>query len=343
MSRSEKMAGMALAASVLMASLAAFSSAEQLKSEDALDELAFADLQISAVTVDMAKNLGWFPDDKEAMKEAASRAQGDLETLKGRLGNMEVTGELAAVKDAALSTAARLQDVYNGIEGKSDEEMLKGFKICCEEHGRFEELLQKALGSRSRTARPQTSLTPLDEEVKLMTGEGDDAAYRGVIALLGAKRYGDAYASLTILRDRYRGAPAEDCIILRLSDCLLMAGSEMRAGVEGQEGGEELLSHVVAGNTYSPVLYESFLKWRTIMQCNNYGMSNMSEIPNREYNEKRRDLVRVIRRYLRGNPGDIWAREQADLLLELPNIERGGLMGNTNLMHWAGIYAADEE
>lgn len=328
---------------VLFVSLLSFSSAGQLGAEDALDELAYADLQISAVTVDMAKSLGWFPDDKEAMKAAAVRADRDLETLKGHLMNADVPGELAALKNAALDAAAKLQDVYEGIEGKDDEEMGRAFAECRDNYRHFQEMLEKAIDSRGRRAGTPGSLTPLDEEVKLMTGEGDDAAYLGASTLLREKRYVEAYAGLSSLRDRYRGAPAEHCIILRLSDCLLMTDSEIRAGVEGQEAGEELLSGIVGSGKYSPALYESFLKWRTTTQFNNYGASNMSEIPNKEYNEKRRDLVRVIRGYLREHPGDLWAREQADLLLRLPNIERGGLMGNSNLMHWAGIYADNEE
>jgi hypothetical protein len=64
----------------------------------------------------------------------------------------------------------------------------------------------------------------------------------------------------------------------------------------------------------------------------------MSEIPNKEYNKKRWERIQVIKRYLKDNPDDVWAREQVDLLLSLPNIRRGGPMGNDNLTHWGSLY-----
>ena len=64
---------------------------------------------------------------------------------------------------------------------------------------------------------------------------------------------------------------------------------------------------------------------------------NMPDIPNKKYNEKRWRTVQIIKQYLKSNPDDIWAKSQVDLLLNLPNIQRGGAFGNEGLMH-QGIF-----
>ena len=58
-----------------------FSHAESLNLQDALDTMAFIELQISAVTTDMY--LGWLPEEKEMMKEASQRAIADLDDIGG--------------------------------------------------------------------------------------------------------------------------------------------------------------------------------------------------------------------------------------------------------------------
>ena len=48
---------------------------------DYLDKILFSDLQLQAVTVDMYLYIGWFPEEKEEMKEASQKAISDLEEL----------------------------------------------------------------------------------------------------------------------------------------------------------------------------------------------------------------------------------------------------------------------
>ncbi len=92
-----------------------------------------------------------------------------------------------------------------------------------------------------------------------------------------------------------------------------------------------ILSDIIGNNRYSPVLYESFINWRSEYQVNLMGCSNMSPIPNDEYNEVRWQLVKFIKKYLKKRKDDTWARVQIDLLLREPNIMRGGPFGNTIL------------
>ena len=100
------------------------------------------------------------------------------------------------------------------------------------------------------------------------------------------------------------------------------------------EKGMVLLSEIIDSQIYSPVLFEAFYKWRAQTQELWHGMSNMSNIPNWQYNLKRWQAIQTIRQYLKTNPDDIWAKTQANLLLALPNINRGGSFGNDNLSYW---------
>ena len=49
----------------------------------------------------------------------------------------------------------------------------------------------------------------------------------------------------------------------------------------------------------------------------------------------------MIKRHLEQDPDDLWAWAQKEVLLTLPNIQRGGLMGNTSLTTWGLLYASD--
>jgi len=56
------------------------------------------------------------------------------------------------------------------------------------------------------------------------------------------------------------------------------------------------------------------------------------------YNEKKQFVMRKIRQYLLDNPQDIHAEKQLEFLSDLPDIGRGGLLGNDNLNHWGVLY-----
>ena len=101
---------------------------------------------------------------------------------------------------------------------------------------------------------------------------------------------------------------------------------------------KDILEGIVNGNDYSPVLFDAFLRWRTLTQSLEYGMSNFSKIPNWDYNKKRKRLIEIIKTCAKEHRDDIWAGKQIKLLLSLPNISRDGLMGNYNLSFWASLY-----
>jgi len=114
----------------------------------------------------------------------------------------------------------------------------------------------------------------------------------------------------------------------KLSDCLIISDPNEEDNIFDLEKRITLLSEILDAEEYSPVLFEAFNKWRTQKQLFWHGLSNMSEIPNWEYNLKRWKVVQTIKKYIETNSDDVWAKTQVRLLLDLPNVGRGGHFGN---------------
>lgn len=312
-----------------------------LEIEDYLDEFIFTELQVSAVTTDMYLYLGWFSDKKEWIKEASGQAVKDLDEIKEQIADLNLPQELAGLRNANLNVIEKLKEIYTGIENKKNEDVKQEFVFFNELYSQFQEKLKEALKKYRNIQKLPEGFDPLNEEVKIIKTEEDRNIYLMAIELIKEKKYSESYENLKKLLNKYKDLPFEDCILVRISDCLLMADSDLDAGEDKPEGrmsGLELLSRILDKKEYSPVLYEAFYKWRTTEQYFNHGMSNMSEIPNKDYNARRWEIIQLIKEYLKNEPDDIWAREQVDLLLSLPNITRGGPMGNHNIEHWGILY-----
>lgn len=309
--------------------------------EDYLDEFLFTELQISAVTTDMYMYLGWFPDEKEGMKEASEEAIKDLDEIQYLLANLFLPKELLELRQSNLRALEKLRDIYNGIESKEKEGIKREFDEFSQLYLQFQEKIKSTLKQFRKFQELPKDFNPIDEEVKNIENEMDKNIYLSSIELIKDKKYREAYENLDRLKDKYRSSIFEDCILLKMSDCLLMADSDLETGedkLEGKMNALEMLSQILDNKRYSPILFEAFYKWRTTEQYYNHGMSNMSGIPNKKYNEKRWGILQVIKRYLKNKPDDIWAKKQVDLLLSLDNITRGGPMGNHNIEHWGSLY-----
>ncbi len=313
-----------------------------LEIKDYLDEFILTALQVSAVTTDMDMYLGWYPEEKESIKEASEKAIEDLEDIESRLNSLKLPKKLVKLKEANLKLIDKLKEIYTGIETKSDEEIRQGFFELNELYAPFQGKLESTLEKNSPPRELPENFEPLNEELKLIQNEEDKTNYLNAIKLIKGKKYFGAYEILNQLRTAYKNLAFEDCVLLKMSDCLLLADfdSEIKKEnqLQGERSGLELLTEILNKKRYSPVLYEAFYKWRTIEQYLNYGVSNTSEIPNKAYNEKRWEIIQLIKEYAKDNPDDLWAQAQVDLLRYLPNILRGGIMGNDSLEHWGNLY-----
>jgi len=307
---------------------------------DYLDELVYVEFQISAVTTDMYMYLGWFEDKKDWIKEASLEAISDLEEIEKSIMNLDVPGELIELREANKAIIQKLKTIYAGIENKKPEDIKAEFESFNKLYAKYSEDFKHALKEyRDMQELPQV-FDPIIEELKLASNQKDKDAYQRATKLINEKNYNQAYEILSQLKVKYEGLPLEDCILLRISDCGLKADSDLDVEnkLQMKEDGLDVLTQIVNKNSYSPVLYEAFYKWRTTEQYYNHGMSNMSHIPNKEYNKKRWEIIQVLKKQLKDVPDDRWAQEQVDLLLSLPNITRGGPMGNHNLEHWGSLY-----
>ena len=314
--------------------------ASALETGDYLDELIFMELQISAVTTDMYMYLGWFPDKKEWIKEASARAINDLTEIRTRISGLNLPTELVELKDMNFKMIDKLNEIYTGIESKKDESIKQEFVSFRELHSQYLKIFKDALNKYRYIQELPQDFDPINEELKLIQEQKDKDAYLGAIRLMNEKEYREAYEELIRLQEKYKDTAFADCIMLRISDCMLKSDADLDSNnkLGMYEQGIEILSSTIDRNRYSPLLYEAFYKWRTMQQSFYHGMSNTSEIPNKEYNHKRWQVVQLIKKQLKHNPDDIWAKKQVDLLLSLPNIARGGPMGNLNLNHWGTLY-----
>ena len=305
-----------------------------------IDEFPYIALQIDAVSTDMSLYLGWLFEEKGQMAEAAKKAIARLDEIRDYLISLDLPEELHLLRDAQVKIIDRYKEIYSGIEKKKTKEIDNEFNSLDKLNGKYIEELKRVVEKIEYTKRfPGKNFKVIDEEISLIQDRQDKKIYLNAVELIKDKKYQRAYEILTGLRKKYKNTSFEYCIMYRISDCLLMEDSNLEVDdKDSRETGIELLSNILDSNVYLPILYYVFLKWRTMEQSYNYGMSNYSEIPNEMYNRKRWHIVQLIKEYLHSNPDDKWAQTQIFLLLDLPNINRGTPYGNTNLLYWGKLY-----
>lgn len=309
--------------------------------QGAMDELIYTEIRIAAVTVDMYMYLGWMPEEKDLMRDNSKQAILDLDAIRTDLINLETPPEITKIKEMDLQIIDKLKAIYDGVEKKKPEEIKKEFLFFIDLYLKYQGELETSIDKYGPATKLPDDFNAVSEEFKLIKDRQDAKTYAAVMFFLEGKNYKSAYRELAKLQKIYKGTAFEHCIMLRMSDCLLIVDSNLKADknkFNADQKGISFLSKIVNDDKYSPVLYEAFYRWRTSYQYFGHGMSNMSFIPNIKYNEKRWDIIQRIKKHLVSNPGDIWAKAQIDLLISMPNITRGGTMGNHNLEHWGELY-----
>lgn len=302
---------------------------------EAVEQLGYLDKQLHAIMIDMELWLGWGFEEKDFGKKVMKSALKDLSDLKKEISTLEVPTELTNIKDLELAAINRLEKIYRDIYKKDEKQISEEFKAFHEFSDKY--LIDFEVTVKKYACQPKfpKDFDPISEELVLAGISQDKKTYPKAIDKMQQKDLKGASLLLEDLLSRYEGTAFGDCIKVRLSDCWIREDS---SAMEDHDKGVQFLKDVIDSNRYSPVLYNTFLRWRTKEQEMNYGMSNMSAIPNKEYNKKRWALVQVIRRYLKSNPNDKWAMNQINLLISLPNIERGGHFGNYNLNYYGMLY-----
>lgn len=308
---------------------------------DYLDELSFMQLRIAAVGIDMDLYFGWGMDQKKKMKKAAAGAIEDLELIKTDLSKLQLPDTLTKIRELDLQLINSFQKLYNGAEKKTQKVIDSGFeeieKIGTVQQEEWAKIIKEFQNTDREGLIHQTT-----QEANLIPDEKDRLVYLEAVKLLQTKKPEasvEAYKLLLPLKEKYVEPPARDCIMLRISDCFLINVDVGTPEIEfPHEEGLKILTELVDSGRYFPSLFETYYKWRTMEQEYNHGMSNMSEIPNQMYNQKRWAVVQTLKKHLLENPQDRWARIQIELMLSLDNIFRGTPYGNSNLVDWGHLY-----
>ena len=323
---------------VLLFANSAFSWTNDLESY--LDSIGYYNLQVDAVMTDMYLYFGWLPDEKEAMKKASDEAILRLKYIKEQVENLDTPKVCKDMEEVYLRALDKLQNIYNGVELKDIEEIKKEFEEFNDLFSQYSKVHHKLYQDQSKKEESEKEILPPPPQFK---SKQDKENYDYALELMEEKKYEKAYCLLQDLDKKYcLDSSTKSFILLNISDCIVKAScgsnEEISSLENPEEKGKDILEGIVNGSDYSPVLFDAFLRWRTLTQSLEYGMSNFSKIPNWEYNKKRKRLIEIIKTYTKEHLDDIWARKQIKLLLSLANISRGGLMGNYNLSFWASLY-----
>lgn len=306
----------------------------KMSDRDALDLLRYIELQILAVDNDISLPLGWASDDKKMTKQYAEAGTKELARLEKKLTAMDLSQSTEPVRQALAGMVQRYQDLLHGLHKKKMDDIQESY---ADIHN-FSKAQAEKIGPIYQpyldAEQIPESFDPKEAEVKCAETPEDRKKYLKALKMIKDKKSSEAVAILEGFRESYQGRPFWVCATLRLSDALIYH----ETSAEDSDKAAKLLNDIVDSGIYAPVLAEAYEKWRSREQYMNHGMSNYSEIPNKDYNLKRLKLMTSIKQYLASNPQDRWARAQINLIIGLPNINRGGAYGNDNLIYTYQLY-----
>ena len=281
----------------------------------------FCELQMSAVTIDMFLYIGWLRNEKEPMKKAARLAIKRLGEIEKALMENRTTIKEDETDSLLSQTAECFKNLYGDIQEKEIPFIESGAEMCQEKHLAY----QKAVAAVLPLLKVQEEFLPQP----VFEDSKQKEVYTKAAALIRQDRPAEAISLLEGIKERMNAHSAAH-------DYVLMLINNAAGRAEPMEGFEEKLigyPKTIMKKDYSPLFLDAFIAWRTHVQSFDYGVSNLSEIPNWNYNLQRKRLLDKIGIYLKKHPVDRWAMRQLSELLLLPNIERGGTSGNSNLNH----------
>ncbi len=275
-------------------------------------------------------------------RQPSHKAIKDLDKTKKDLAELILTPEVKSLRSELEGVIDALKRTYDGIERKTIRQIEKEFINFWNESDQYSSLLKEKLNAHFKLDLSK-DFDVKNEELKLFKNDMDRELYKKSIALIREKKFKEADSILQELLNSYQGHILEGSIVSLIIDCYENTQSDLEdRGDWAYSLG--LMTKILNNGKYNLALYDLFTKWRTVYQNDYYGMSSVAEIPNDEYNQKRWILVHVIERYLKRNPGDMWAKTQIRLLMDFPIIGRGSPdapMSNTNLFHRVNLFGVE--
>lgn len=305
--------------------------------------LRLIELQMEAIIIDMELPLTVEEEEEKHLFVQAQAAVSKLLNLKETLYQIRVHNDLESPRKGLSEQLNRLIVLYTDILEAKEDQLEEVWESFLDVRKQYFDSLSKIISQYQ--VRPHLPAAfSLEEESKYFFRESSDkGAFSESLFLMRGKKYEEAAVKLEALKAKHSDPIIQTILSLHLSDCYLMHESELSRLPDAPVKGWKYLEDALNSEVYHPFLYEVFYKWRTVNQMLHYGMSNFSTIPNARYNEERWKTYQRIKAHLQANPFDGWAMIQVGLLWELPNIERGGPVGNRNIEHWGLLYTAAEE
>lgn len=328
---------------MLIFQLSSASFADTLSPKEyGLFQLDYAMKQVEGVDNDMYFFLGWRSDEKEAWKEASEASVKELAEIRAYLESLDLPEELAELRKGAQILIESRKKLYDGIHLKDAETIKSGYADYNQTDEKYGAIFEKQVKESLTFDDLPDGFSVLNAELALANNEEDREVYRRAAQWIENGDYIEAYNDLALLREKYRGTLFEWSILLQLSDCLADGGAQVHEYSAGSpykgETALDYLSEIMNSGQYSLILDEAFRKWRANYQMWHHGMSNWSDIPNKMYNEKRWEVVGIIKKYIETHPDNVLGKWQIFSIMATPNIVRGGAFGNSNINHHATLY-----
>lgn len=280
-------------------------------------ELAYYDLMLGAVTIDMARWIGWLWDDTAAVQSAAEENQRRLRAVIQQLETLPVPDPaLNKAGQALIDTAAALHGLYEGIQDKTMHEIQAEADASETLYAQYRGIITRYAANWETDWKPQPDFSTSSQGLY----------YRRAQRRIETGEFAAAVEILEMLLDIVPPSSTErHHVLLRAVDAL----GALRYEEEAPEHSETMLAYLteILEAPYSPLFYEAFVRWRTTAQTYLYGMDNAGPIPNWDFNRVRRDLLEKL-----WQSDAAGAVSQIQQLLLLDNITRGGPGGNSNVL-----------
>jgi hypothetical protein len=291
--------------------------------ETALVSLYRAADTIDAVRIDIERFSVYRKGNHGLWEERIGEDLKTLQAQKAAIATVVFPEGLELTRMAFLPSSDGLSAYGDAFLNSAPRDAEKAEDLFVRRFDRFRERLAQAAAEKIAPQALTEDFDPLDEEFKVFSNETDREEFRRASSLLEEKKYADALSALTTLRDKYRGAPSEGSIVLRMVRAVLQ---DNRATVPAaqEEAQIKLLAELIDNRVYYPNAYDIYIEWRSLYQGFYYGVSSDVEIPNLMYLQKLDVLIETLTHRIASDPPDEWARSQLWMLVRLPLIGRSG-------------------
>jgi len=274
------------------------------------------------------------------MQEGSIKALQHLNAILEDIDKQNYPKELYPMKDNLIKVIKEHKDIYKGIDKKDIKAVSKQLD---ELWNSYTDADHKA-GELYDFSLVDAQLEKAQDPSPVFESEELKTTYKEAGELLKQKKYRSAFEKFSQLRNKLnKESVAYDFVTERLCDVIGKSNNTNTDIPKTEELGkesDEILKYAeeILAKEYSPLFCDFFVVWRTIKQELYGGMSNWSQIPNWDYNLKRKELLEKLIKHIGQSPLDIWTYKELGQLKDINNIERGGDYGNDTLAYLSNLY-----